>query len=147
VRLSGVPFFPVCYALASGGIYFGLSMSEKYNEYLQGEHWQETRKRYYHSKLFRKTYKKRCGICLRDVPLDLHHKTYKRIGAEPLKDLIGVCRECHTQIHSQVTNSKAVGRETKRLKKRMRKWIRKTFWDKRMVVPNNYALPKFIYSS
>jgi cytochrome c len=38
----------------------------------------------------------RCG----EYGCDVHHKTYKRIGAERLSDLEVLCRECHQAHHS-----------------------------------------------
>jgi len=31
--------------------------------------------------------------------LDVHHRTYKRKGAELPDDLVAVCRECHDERH------------------------------------------------
>ena len=70
-----------------------------YQEYLQSEHWQQFRKKYYRSK---KT-KKYCIICSTDevynFNIELHHKTYTRLGSELLSDVVPVCREHHELIH------------------------------------------------
>jgi len=67
----------------------------EYAEYLQSPQWQETRRRFWASR-----YPKRCHACSRDdVPLDLHHRTYKRLGRERLSDLILLCRSCHDETH------------------------------------------------
>ncbi len=59
---------------------------ENYRAYLQGDHWEDVRKRFWASKL-----PKTCGGCGAAHGLHLHHRTYKRIGAEWLTDLILVC--------------------------------------------------------
>ncbi len=68
---------------------------EGYREYIDSPEWQEVRKRFWNSKL-----PKECYICGRsDRSRDLHHKTYKNLGNECLRDLVPVCRECHYSIH------------------------------------------------
>jgi len=41
----------------------------------------------------------RCGCAER---LHVHHKTYKNIFNEPLKDLLALCGNCHIAIHSGI---------------------------------------------
>ena len=73
-----------------------------YSAYLRSPHWQEVRRRYWASKL-----PKCCVVCRRnDVPLDLHHRTYKRIGKERLTDLVPLCRRCHKETHLVVDDRK-----------------------------------------
>lgn len=70
------------------------SKSEYYS-YLRSPEWQETRKRFWRSKL-----PKLCYVCgCDDVPLDLHHRSYKTLGCESLTHLVLVCRSCHNEIH------------------------------------------------
>ena len=38
-----------------------------------------------------------CGYY--DIPLDVHHLTYKRYTNEPLSDLVALCRDCHDIQH------------------------------------------------
>lgn len=73
-----------------------MKRDEYRNEYLFSEHWSKTRRR-----LFGKNRQKRyCAGCRKDdVSLDVHHKTYTRLGNEKLRDLILVCRDCHSKIH------------------------------------------------
>lgn len=67
-----------------------------YHAYLRTPHWQNVRKRYWASGR-----PKQCALCLRnDLPLDLHHKTYERIGKERLSDLMPLCRPCHDGVHA-----------------------------------------------
>lgn len=66
-----------------------------YKDYLQTTHWREIRSRYWESK-----YKKCCEVCKKEnLNLDLHHKSYKRLGNEYLSDFILLCRNCHTGTH------------------------------------------------
>lgn len=74
----------------------------KYAEYINSEAWQKTRNRYKNSRL-----SQNCYCCLRsDVPMDLHHKTYKSLGKENLNHLTKVCRSCHEIIHEIVKEQK-----------------------------------------
>lgn len=40
-----------------------------------------------------------CEDCGARRPLDVHHRTYKRIGNERPEDLVAVCRRCHKERH------------------------------------------------
>lgn len=65
-----------------------------YQEYLQTPEWQARRKQHL------KSVGHRCQICnAGDVPLDIHHRTYERRGQEHYKDLIALCRDCHSTFH------------------------------------------------
>lgn len=66
---------------------------ETYDEYLRGQHWSDVKRRYSESK-----YKKEC-FCGAKENLELHHKTYKHLGNEPLSDLTLLCRACHQTVH------------------------------------------------
>lgn len=70
---------------------------EEHRAFIASLDWQKIRARFFASKLW----KGRCETCLReDVPVDLHHKSYKRFGgSERLTDLIALCRTCHTETH------------------------------------------------
>lgn len=71
-----------------------------YDEYLKTAHWDKTRK----SALIRAGHK--CSDCFRrNVPLDVHHKTYEHRGYEYPEDLKVVCRRCHERIHGRKFNS------------------------------------------
>ncbi len=74
---------------------------EKYKEYIKSEDWQDVRRRYFASKLW-KVQGKKCYCCEERKPVDLHHKTYKRLGYERLGDLIAICRDCHNETHELV---------------------------------------------
>ena len=69
----------------------------EYETYLQSDHWRDVKARMRASK-----YLQRCYVCGSAGPLDLHHKTYKRLGMERLNDLIWLCRECRTDVHQYI---------------------------------------------
>jgi 5-methylcytosine-specific restriction endonuclease McrA len=93
-------------------------VANTYRDFLKSNHWRMTRSRYWKSKL-----PKVCGCCgTSDKPLELHHKTYKRIGMERLNDLILLCRECHQgthDVHSE-NNNKNLWSSHKKFKKKSR---------------------------
>ncbi len=64
-----------------------------YKRYLKSETWNKKKKqtKYWHGK--------RCSIC-KHKKIDIHHKTYTRIGNEDVKtDLIPLCRYHHYLVH------------------------------------------------
>lgn len=68
--------------------------------YLQSDEWRALRS------LAIETASRRCADCgIRDETksLDVHHLTYERLGDELLKDLIVVCRGCHSARHGDAT--------------------------------------------
>lgn len=44
-----------------------------------------------------------CEACRKAKAVMAHHTTYVHVGAEPLYDLVAVCKSCHDQVHGQVT--------------------------------------------
>jgi hypothetical protein len=67
-----------------------------YQEYLASEHWKDLRRRFWASKLHNRT----CFVCGKgNVPLDVHHNSYRKMGREPLWHLCLLCRDCHTTTH------------------------------------------------
>ena len=48
----------------------------------------------------------RCSECGRTEHLHVHHKTYRRLGRELMKDLVVLCSDCHSVQHEH--NHKAV---------------------------------------
>jgi hypothetical protein len=80
-----------------------MSISERYREYLHGDHWRSFR-----SQLLTTTgYCQRCGLSRRACrilyghDLDVHHLTYHRIGGELPQDVQVLCRFCHEQLEWQ----------------------------------------------
>lgn len=74
-----------------------------YEEYLNSSKWRcisDKRKRHDHYE---------CVFCHSKENLNVHHKTYDRLGNEDLKDLITVCKSCHIKIHDyDLQNDKTV---------------------------------------
>jgi len=66
---------------------------DDYAAYLESAHWHEVRRRC----LWRWDY--RCAVCHSAQFVDVHHRTYKRLGRERDTDVIALCRKCHTLFH------------------------------------------------
>ena len=62
-------------------------------EYLRSDLWRETKRRYRSS-----DYPQRCLIC-GSSDIDLHHRSYARLGEEELFDLVPLCHRHHDQLH------------------------------------------------
>lgn len=60
--------------------------------------------------VFRLAYASRCGwscyVCGVEHGLDLHHKTYRRLGSEYLRDVVALCRKHHVEVHDAVANGR-----------------------------------------
>jgi len=77
-----------------------------YSDYLKSEHWQEFRKKFFSKSAVCKNLRAkfgelRCQFCHKSAVLHLHHKTYKRLGAEYLSDVVLICAECHEKSHER----------------------------------------------
>ncbi len=65
-----------------------------YREYLQTPHWKRRRQ----DKVRVAGY--RCQLCNRGaVTLNVHHRTYERLGEEHDGDLTVLCQDCHSIFH------------------------------------------------
>lgn len=76
---------------------------ESYEAYLSSAGWY----------VFRDFYRRsgrsqRCQVCSTGSRIELHHRTYVRLGREELDDVIPACRDCHRAIHDWLKSS---GRE------------------------------------
>lgn len=67
-----------------------------YRVYVRSDAWAAVKARYRKSKLPQK-----CVVCQSAV-VDIHHKTYDRLGAERLTDLVPLCRKHHDRVHERV---------------------------------------------
>lgn len=67
---------------------------DSYRRYLGSAHWREVKERYRASDR-----PQECYCCGDPDKVHLHHKTYARIGAELLDDLVPLCRRCHSLVH------------------------------------------------
>jgi 5-methylcytosine-specific restriction endonuclease McrA len=67
-----------------------------YSSYLKTNHWACIRafalERAHHQ----------CALCPTTSPLDVHHRSYQRLGFEAPEDLIVLCRECHDRHHQRL---------------------------------------------
>jgi hypothetical protein len=61
--------------------------------YLCSDHWRWKRR------LALAAAEHRCQVCYGDKRLDVHHRTYERLGQERVSDLTVLCRECHDLFH------------------------------------------------
>ncbi len=65
-----------------------------YDEYLKTPEWRANRE----SKINRA--RGRCQVCnASDHPLNVHHRSYRRLGHERFTDLVVLCRPCHQVFH------------------------------------------------
>lgn len=67
----------------------------KYSEYLKSSHWT-----LFKFNIFAKR-GMRCERCASTKDINLHHKTYERIGREKPEDVEVLCRMCHSDHHLQ----------------------------------------------
>lgn len=74
-----------------------------YTEYTRSDHWRNFKAEYY------KTRKKKCGRCGKTKNIQLHHKTYARIGKELPEDVIPLCGRCHGMTHRFVSAGVPLG--------------------------------------
>jgi hypothetical protein len=65
---------------------------EEYNAYLSSETWQAKRLKVLHRDGYI------CQACCTRKAVQVHHKSYRFFGEEPLYHLISVCIECHQKI-------------------------------------------------
>ena len=68
-------------------------MKIDYKEYIKSNKWKKKRKELIDSIGYA------CEQCGVEHHLHVHHKTYKNLGNEPLKDLQLLCRMCHLSKH------------------------------------------------
>ena len=64
-----------------------------YDDYLGSAAWHRVKAHY------RKLVIESCELCGGEDSLDLHHRTYERVGEEIPSDLAWLCRKCHTMVH------------------------------------------------
>lgn len=65
-----------------------------YTEYLKSEHWRQRRRMAYNRA------KGACQVCnAKDRKLNVHHRSYERLGNEAPGDVIVLCEDCHQIFH------------------------------------------------
>ena len=79
---------------------------ETYDDYLQGKHWLEFKRKYMASDR-----KKQCSVC-GATRIQLHHHTYKRLGNEWLSDVTPLCRTHHEAVHTWLKENNKYVRHT-----------------------------------
>ena len=71
-----------------------VARKNKYRNYLDSVEWANIKLDLY------QTRGKQCEICGSKSNIQVHHKTYKNIFKEEPKDLILLCKRCHSKQHS-----------------------------------------------
>jgi len=66
-----------------------------YAQYLSSDHWKDVRNRFWKSKI----HHGKCYACGSSKLLQVHHKSYTRLGRENINDLCLLCDNCHLQAH------------------------------------------------
>ena len=69
-------------------------MTVNYDQYMKSPQWKKKRK------LVMIFFDHKCAICNKSGRLEAHHRTYQRLGAELLTDLIPLCPGCHETFHN-----------------------------------------------
>lgn len=64
-----------------------------YRNYLKSDHWLKIRE------IALDLGKHECRICCSTKYLNVHHRTYERLGREDQDDLVVLCRKCHKLFH------------------------------------------------
>lgn len=70
----------------------------EYFAYLQTDHWKEMRR------LALEHAEHRCQLCNSPDNLEVHHRTYERMGRERLGDLTVLCTDCHGWHHGRASD-------------------------------------------
>lgn len=81
------------YLARAMGWFFGVPAKFDYAEYLQSDVWKSK------AAHARERDCNRCRLCNSPDNLQVHHRTYERIGHELLDDLTTLCDECHELYH------------------------------------------------
>lgn len=93
-----------------------MNRAEYREVYLKSEHWREQRL----GALERAG--DRCQVCNGTKRLDVHHRTYERLGNEAPMDLTVLCRGCHDLFHdSRTVKAPAKQRQAKKKPRKARK--------------------------
>lgn len=66
-----------------------------YAQYLKSPHWVSLRARFFRSR------PRQCWICNSVEDIALHHRTYLRLGAERMSDLVPLCQTHHQTFHTE----------------------------------------------
>lgn len=75
-----------------------------YNQYLNSKHWDLVKQH------FAQISPRYCVLCGRTDNLNIHHKTYERLGCESPYDLVYLCETCHRNWHFYLNYQKHLAR-------------------------------------
>lgn len=67
----------------------------------------------------------RCEMCGKIGFTEVHHKTYKNLGNEPISDLIALCPDCHKLADIQ----RATNKRQEIYERRLDSWATKVFGE------------------
>jgi 5-methylcytosine-specific restriction endonuclease McrA len=70
-------------------------MKPPYREYLKSSEWAVVRR------LALEQADNACRMCGSTQQLDVHHRTYERLGSERLADVVVLCHKCHGDYHAK----------------------------------------------
>lgn len=101
-----------------------------YQEYLLTTHWRNKRK------LVATMADYRCEICKKKITsgFHIHHLSYKHIGNEQTKELMFLCPDCHTAIHSKKSEKPMIQEKELKAIPKKRKSVYKAINEKKSVV-------------
>lgn len=69
-------------------------------EYLNSKIWKQKKKEWWAEYFKKNSFSKCCCCNKKNIPLQLHHKTYKNYyGKERFCDLVQICYDCHIILH------------------------------------------------
>lgn len=66
-----------------------------YSDYMKSPEWSERKKKYFLN------HERKCRACYSKSYIEVHHKTYARLGQERDQDLVALCRRCHRSLHAE----------------------------------------------
>jgi hypothetical protein len=95
-----------------------------YREYLESEHWANLKRRYRASNL-----PQMCLGC-NDPRVQMHHRTYQRIGREELTDIIPLCKACHDKVHDYCRGNSMHVKDTHAVMRVVFGWSKKQMMEK-----------------
>lgn len=74
-----------------------------YHAYIRSPEWQAVKQRYRASRL-----PQDCLRCGSSENIELHHRSYRRLGRERLSDIVPLCRDCHRRLHHARNDRRSV---------------------------------------
>lgn len=77
----------------------------RYEAYMKSQAWSDFRNRWFNDRALPNV----CVACCVTTGLELHHVTYKRLGAERLNDVVPLCHRCHVEFHERYTSHQCHG--------------------------------------